>query len=100
MATASKKKAVATVKSVKSAKKKVVVKSDDRIETLFNGAETVTAEQLASAVGRTGKVLRAHLRKAHTRDLAMKNSSWSITKEVASAAIAHFDKAKRIEKSA
>jgi hypothetical protein len=53
------------------------------IDAMFDGREFCEAEQLAHTLGRTGKVLRAHLRSKHTRALDQKNNRWQITRDIA-----------------
>ena len=59
---------------------------------------TISANDLASAIERDGKTLRAYLRRAHTRASEMKNSNWQIDKETALDAAEHFSKAKRAQR--
>jgi hypothetical protein len=46
-------------------------------------AKTYSASDLAKEIGVSPKVLRAHLRKEHTRELAAKNTTWVIPATVA-----------------
>lgn len=55
-------------------------------------AKTYTPKELAAEIGIDPKVLRAYLRKNHTRELTAKNTSWIIPANVASAARKAFEK--------
>lgn len=55
-------------------------------------AKTYTPKELAAEIGIDPKVLRAYLRKNHTRSLEAKNTSWIIPAKVALAAKAAFKK--------
>jgi len=91
----------ATSKSSAASKSKQVETATDRVLALFESDDdTITAEQLASAVERTGKVTRAQLRKAHTRSADAKNSSWRIDKSTALEMAEWSESAKRIERTA
>ena len=56
---------------------------------------TISANDLASAIERDGKTLRAYLRRAHTRASEERNSNWQIEKDVALDCAEHFSTAKR-----
>jgi hypothetical protein len=49
-------------------------------------------EALAQEIGISGKILRAWLRKNHTRPAEAKNTAWIVKPEVVKAAKAHFKK--------
>jgi predicted site-specific integrase-resolvase len=55
-------------------------------------AKTYTPKQLAAEIGVDPKVLRAYLRKNHTRTLEAKNTTWIIPESVAKAARKSFEK--------
>jgi len=56
----------------------------EAVDTLFDsGIEFCEAEQLAALLGRSGKVLRAHLRSRHARAFDQKNSRWKIAHDTA-----------------
>ena len=57
-------------------------------------AKTYTATELAKEIGISPKVLRAYLRKEHTRVAEAKNTSWIITSAVATKARKAFAKNK------
>jgi len=54
--------------------------------------KTYTPAQLAEELGISPKVLRAYLRKEHTRAPEAKNTSWVIPATVAAKAKKHFAK--------
>lgn len=60
-------------------------------------AKTYTPKELAAEIGIDPKVLRAYLRKNHTRSLEAKNTSWIIPATVATAAKKSFEKNKAAE---
>lgn len=55
-------------------------------------AKTYTPKELAEKIGVSPKVLRAYLRRNHTRPSEAKNTSWVIPATVATAAIKAFEK--------
>lgn len=55
-------------------------------------AKTYSPKELAAEIGVDAKVLRAYLRKNHTRDATAKNTSWIIPASVADAARKAFKK--------
>jgi len=55
-------------------------------------AKTYTPKELAAEIGIDPKVLRNYLRKAHTRELTAKNTSWIITAAVANDCKREFKK--------
>lgn len=68
------------------------------VKALFKNRKadfTISANELASAVSRHGKTTRAHLRQVHKREDIMKNSNWSITKDIAVEVAEWSDRAKR-----
>lgn len=62
-------------------------------------SDVITPKALAAEIGIDPKVLRGHLRKAHTRDAAVKNTTWLIPADVAEEVKAHFEtlKAKKAD---
>lgn len=58
---------------------------------------TYTPKELAAELGISPKVLRAYLRKEHTRTADAKNTSWVIPTTVANAARKNFAKNKASE---
>ena len=62
-------------------------------------SDIITPKALAAEIGIDPKVLRGHLRKAFTRDVAVKNTTWLITPEAADACREHFEalKAKKAD---
>jgi predicted site-specific integrase-resolvase len=63
-------------------------------------AKTYTPKELAAEIGIDPKILRAYLRKNHTRALEAKNTSWIIPATVAAAAKKAFEKNVATEKAA
>jgi predicted site-specific integrase-resolvase len=59
----------------------------------------MTPKELANEIGVDAKVLRAYLRKNHTRPSEAKNTSWIIPANVCVAARKAFEKNKATEKS-
>jgi hypothetical protein len=55
-------------------------------------AKTYTPKELAAEIGVDPKVLRAYLRKNHTRPAEAKNTSWIVPATVAAAAKKAFEK--------
>jgi hypothetical protein len=47
-------------------------------------------EQIASKLGISGKVVRAHLRSTYTRPAEAKNTSWALTPKQVNDTLAHF----------
>lgn len=52
--------------------------------------EAMTAEQLAESVNRSGKVVRAYLRRNFTRPTEAKGSRWMIEGSIVEAVQSHF----------
>jgi len=63
-------------------------------------AKSYTPKELAAEIGIDPKVLRAYLRKNHTRALEAKNTSWIIPATVAAAARKAFEVNKATEPKA
>lgn len=55
-------------------------------------AKTYTPKELANEIGVDAKVLRAYLRKNHTRPVEAKNTTWIIPANVAAKARKAFEK--------
>lgn len=71
-----------------------------KVAALFKSDDaTISAEQLAAAIGRDAKVTRAWLRRSHTRSSEAKGSSWHITKAIALSAEEWAQSAKSLKKS-
>lgn len=66
------------------------------IRTHFKSNDTMRAEELASIVDRSGKVVRAELRKRFKRAAEQKNSAWHLTQEQAEEMLSWSEKAKRV----
>lgn len=66
--------------------------------TMAKTAKTYTPKELAAELGISPKVLRAYLRKEHTRSTDAKNTTWVIPATVANAARKNF--AKNVAKEA
>ena len=52
--------------------------------------KTYRPEQLAEALGISGKVVRAYLRKEYTRPADAKGTTWVLTADQAKSTLAHF----------
>jgi len=61
----------------------IVSTNDSKGGVTMANAKTYTPKELAAEIGIDPKVLRNYLRKAHTRELTAKNTSWIIPATVA-----------------
>lgn len=68
----------------------------ERLEGLYADAETITASDLAGAVERSGKVVRARLREMAYRDADAKFSRHAVPFDVAAEIAEHYATAKRV----
>lgn len=58
----------------------------------MTNAKTIRPEELATELGLSGKVVRAHLRRTFPRPVEAKGSTWVLSAEQAKATREHFAK--------